>query len=265
MTGYTNGNGADGSTLLRSAQDVVRSLTGVLAAEVHPDGGGGISSVHVVASDAYDPEAVRRNIRSALLARFGVVLPPEAVSVRCVPGASRISPAEMDGVRPAGEPRATAPASPLAERATVRASYLPRPEPRVGLQNFELERKHPNRVHCRVLLTLGAHAYLGEAEGLDTPEGRLETAALATLDALRKAAGGAADTIELEGAREVYIAGRTYVVAAARLVHGRSARDLAGAAAVEASPEYTAALALLQATNRWLGGRLWAESPMNTI
>lgn len=265
MSGSSNGNAAEGSTLLRNAQELVRSLAGVLAVEVVPDGCGRLGSIHVVATDAFGADEVRWNVRSALLARFGISLEPGAIHVRCVPAPPRVARAAMDGAQRAAPVDAPPPASTLAERAALRMGPLPRPEPRPGLQGFELERRHPNRVHCRVVLTLGDHAYTGEAEALDTEDARLEAAARATLHALRAAAGGSADTIELEGARETTIAGQSYVVAAARLFHGRSVRRLAGAAAVETSPEYTAALAILQATNRWLGGRLWADTPVSAI
>lgn len=191
------------------------------------------------------PADVVRSIQSALLARFGISVAADKITVT---GADVQVEAAVrnNGRRPAEEPQ-----------STVR--IISRPDPRPRLEGVEIEREHPGRVRCRVTLSLDDRVVTGEAEGLEVDGMSLEVAARAAVEAMRALAGPEAAPLVLDGVSRVDIAGRDHVVAAVQTRQGRMIKVLAGAAAVEHSAEHAAALAALQATNRWVSGRLWSR------
>lgn len=115
---------------------------------------------------------------------------------------------------------------------------------------FESSRVPPRGFRCRVMIQLDGNEYIGEAEGPEIPGVRAEITARAMLDALQKAEG---DRVELAllGARVLRVFDRPVAVVG---VYGLDdqVRPLIGACLVRESIEQAAALATLQATNRWV-------------
>jgi hypothetical protein len=113
--------------------------------------------------------------------------------------------------------------------------------------------------HCRIRVelthpTIGVHT--GQCEGLGSETGVLRCAAQACVDAL----GGAVDgklRLELLGVKAVRAFDSTVVIVAL-LVEGETApRRVVGSCLTEDDPPRAAALAVLNATNRLLGNRLF--------
>lgn len=245
-----SGETGAGNASPRQAEELVRSLTAVKDASVRVGANGEIAEIRVVAEPTAVAAEVVRNVQSALLARFGISV---AAGIITVTGAA------VEGAA-AGRENGRRPGAAEGE-ATVR--ILSRPDPRPRLEQVEFQREHPGHVRCRVTLALDDEVVTGEAEGIDAEGMSLEVAARAAVEAMRALAGPEAAPLVLDGVSRVDIAGRDHVVAAVQTRQGRMIKVLAGAAAVDDSAEYAAALAALQATNRWVSGRLWSRPAGN--
>jgi len=237
--------GADNVSLER-AEELIRSLTGVKSASVRGSADGDLAEIRVVAEPTVAPADLVRSIQSALLARFGISVAAGKIVVTAAGVQGEV----------AGRDNGRRPSAAGAEQ-TVR--ILSRPDPRPRLERVEIQREHPGQVRCRVTLSLEDRVVTGEAEGLEVDGMSLEVAARAAVEAMRALAGPEAAPLVLDGVSRVDIAGRDHVVAAVQTRQGRMIKVLAGAAAVEDSAEHAAALAALQATNRWVSGRLWTR------
>ena len=234
-------------------EEFIGSLAGVRRASVRGGPAGEIVAINVVAEAGLDTAAVARSVQSALLAQFGLSVDAGSIVV------TSAEVTEVAGRENGRRPAASAEGAAGARASAARA--LPRPDPRPQLERVEFEREHPGHVRCRVTLVLDDTVVTGEAEGIDAEGASLEVAARAAVQAMRELAGPLAAPLVLDGVSRVEIAGRDHVVAAVQTRQGRMIKVLAGAAAVTDSAEYAAALAALQATNRWVSGRLWSRRP----
>jgi len=126
---------------------------------------------------------------------------------------------------------------------------------RLRFESFTLE-EFPNG-RCRIRLQLEWEEGVvctGEAEGIQTMEGELRTAALATLQALRSATGGSL-TLSLIGVKAVRVFDTWVIIAAAHGKNDGEALRLTGSYTCEDDDVARGAvLALMNATNRVLGG-----------
>lgn len=261
----TNGKGAKRSIPIDQAEALLRSLAGVVAAQLVCGPDGRVLRVRIEIDGAVTSQQVARNVQSALLARFGLLV--DARSVEIVAGLSEES-------RP--EPAESADATGSTEDEAVGTVYEPRAarDPdracgqalrKSGLRLLELpilERSRQHLIRCRVEIGFGQRAVVGEAEIVDGAGAGLEVTARAVLAALRNADPDGAGAIELEGVRTIELAGRSYVMAGVRAVELRGVQHLAGVTVVQGSGEEAAALATVQAVEQWLTRRRLASSPI---
>lgn len=275
----TNGAGASRSVSIEQAEALLRSLTGVAAARVMSGPQGKVVGVQIQASDELPPHQIARNVQSALLARFGLLLDsgliefvsqipsaaPEASGGPEVSGDSE-PPGKGPGAFPTEHPSGGAPVQAAALGAAAPLPHPPgavRPQPQAPapkpgpdlIERPTIERLRPNRIRCRVEIEFGDKVVAGEAEMLDRSDAALSVTARAVLDACRNADPGSADSMALEGIQSVELAGRSYILAGVRAVEPRNVHYLAGAAPSEAAPEEAAALATLQAVQQWIARR----------
>jgi hypothetical protein len=281
---------APGGWSSEGAEALLCTLPGVLSARVVARPGGIVDAVHLLTTEELPPEDATEMTVRALEARYelkvdpgkveitrtkvatGMGLPragatrrPEEFPVRLrdIPGPDRR--AEVPGgVGEAGEP---------AEAKGETAS--PAPEPmsppsrsrergRILLQGHEVELVRPQRVHTRVSLEWKGRTHLGEASGPDLPRPRLELLARATLQAIQGIvhfeAGDANSPppigLDLDGVRLVDAFDRTIALVAVHCQHEAEINTLAGSVVVADSVERAVVLATLQATNRWVRGRM---------
>lgn len=115
--------------------------------------------------------------------------------------------------------------------------------------------------HCRIRVELthperGAHT--GECDGLGSETGVLRCSAQACVDALAGAVGGAL-SFELLGVKAVRAFDATVVIVALLVDDegGQAPRRVVGSCLTEDDPPRAASLAVLNATNRLLGNRLF--------
>lgn len=100
-------------------------------------------------------------------------------------------------------------------------------------------------------LRKGDETFVGEAEGMENERQRMELAARASLSAITSAEGEAR-VLGLEGCKLVDAFERQFVFVGVTARYGRDTSLLTGSAEVKDSPEQSAVLAVLDATNRWV-------------
>ena len=219
------------------AESLLNSLTGVMSARLVAHPPGVIDEIHLLTTDEITPKQVVRNVESALLAHFDLKIDHRTVSVA------------QTSERP--EDRSS-------------AQLLLHPAPRVEerflfvAHQVETERSHQSKV--RVTLEWRGERYQGEASGADLVRSRNETAAQATLRAIEAAAnetiGNGGISLSLDGVKHIEVFDETFVLVAVHGIHGRAISALAGAASVDVTVDRAVILAALQATDRWVRGRI---------
>jgi hypothetical protein len=225
------------------AEDLLRSLTGVVSARVVVGERGEVEEIHLLTTDQVGPKQTVRNVESALLAHLDLVVDHRRISVAQT---SQPAPrANGDNARGAG----------VSEPAKAK-------EERILFLGHTAEPERTHRVRYQVEVEWLGQKFKGVASGADLPPKRLETVAQATLRGVEAAvaAGRGEDrpmvALELDGVRLVDAFDRTYALVAVHAIGGREVRRLSGASVVEDVPDRAVILATLQAADRWVRGRL---------
>jgi hypothetical protein len=217
------------------AEELLLTLPGVIAARVIPGQGGAIAEVHLLTTMEVSPKQTVRNVESALLAHLGIRVDHRKISVATTVDHKRIAGGALAGTLiGGGEP----------ELADAEAEKR-----RVYFEDVEVRRSRARGVTCRVTLRKAGETFIGEAEGPETERSRAELAARATLVALAQMEELA---LAIEGVRMVDAFEREFVFVG---VNARLARDhllLTGSCEIRDSVETASALAVLDATNRWM-------------
>lgn len=130
---------------------------------------------------------------------------------------------------------------------------------RLRFAEFVLDRLPSGRCRARVGLTWrDSEAYYGENEGLSSQAGELRCAALACVEALGQAVAQSGLGFELVGVKAVRAFDATVVIVSLATTGGEgSGQRMVGSVLTESDPARAAALAVLNATNRILGNRLF--------
>lgn len=236
------------------AEELLGTLPGVVSVRIEASPSGDVDAIHVLTSVEIGPKQTVRNIESALLAHLGMRVDHRKISVATTVDAPRIrlTPSAVDAI--AGPPPAVAPAAsiPLAAAPTVEVETAPEVAGtrRYVFDDVEVKRSR-NGLGCRVTLRRGDESFEGEAEGLETEAARLELAARATVLAIAFAEGKAG-SLALAGAQRVDAFGTEFVFVGVSARQGRESVLLSGSCAIRDSAEVAGALAVLDATNRWL-------------
>lgn len=218
-------------------EELLQSLEGVESVSIIPGENGGFQEIHVLSEAGLEPKKVVRNVESALLAEAGVEIDHRIISV-----AQRRS----DLPEPTKNDRPDQAVSAPGEKSSPTAFSVDR----LVLRNVHLERSAGEKIICTVTLE-GEERYRGRATGTDHRKTRLTVVGKAVLDALREVTDDGSGLM-LDGVEAVDAFGRRVVLALVHTMENRRAVPLTGAALVEDSPEETAVLAVLDATNRWL-------------
>lgn len=217
---------------LHQVEQLLSGLDGVQSLKIVPDGHGGIDEVHAVGNSDLGAKQIVRNIESALLAEFGLQVDHRKISIAQVKKPD-LSVAENGHAADA-----------LIEPATGTRRLI--------LERLEIERKAGTKIACLVALEGEDTIFEGSAEGADFSRSRLEVVGHAVLEALNKATMEDI-VLRLEGMSRIEVSGRDLVVAVIQGQEGRRSVTLPGISLVVDSPEDSAVLACLQATNRWAG------------
>ncbi|HKJ01717.1 MAG TPA: hypothetical protein VJ997_04660 [Longimicrobiales bacterium] len=205
--------------------------------------GGEVEEIHLLTTDEVTAKQTVRNVESALLAHLGLALDHRKVSV----AQTKERPAPQVGQEP-----------------LVRIL----PDPPVGQQRLlfhahQVETERSHQVKHRVEIEWRGERHAGTATAADLPRPRLEAVARATLIAVEAAltneleeAPARGVTLALDGVKLVDAFDRKFVLVAVNAMAGRDVTPLAGATVVEVSSDRAAILATLQATDRWVRGKV---------
>lgn len=250
-----------GGWTIDGAEALLATLPGVISARLVSRPGGEVEEIHLLTTDEVAPKQTVRNVESALRARYDLVLDHRKISVaqtrRRAPGAAPPTPGRS------AEPLLFPQPTPL--RPLERDLDPARSDERIVFTGHQVETERSQRVRMRVTVEWGGEAFTGESAGPDLPRPRLETLAGATLRAVEAVitashapppAQPPVVALDLDGVKVVEAFDRSFVLVAVHGLFGRAVTPLAGAAAVEESRERAVILATLQATDRWVRGRL---------
>lgn len=228
-----------GSVLpLQRAEELIGSLQDVVSVRITATESGSVDAIHVLVSGDTPAKQVVRNIESALMAQLGLRVDHRKISVAAT--SKRPTPTVATAAAPAA-------AAPAAEPVP---SKLSRP---VYFEDVEVRGSRARGVTCRVTLRIGGEQFAGEAEeGSQSDRSRVDVAARATLVALGMAQP-LSGLFTLEGVRVISAFDREFVFAAVLARQGREQVMLTGSCEVRESAETAAVLAVLDATNRWMG------------
>lgn len=232
--------------LLTEAERLLRSLAGVVGAHVHTSESG-IDAIHVEVTDPDHASVIARHVRSALLAGLATPVTPARIHVRVVGNGDTDGHTDEPTQAPRDRLRLVQEADPGPGTAPGEAGPADADAPpvtgRPRLVAVDLERRGDGRVLCSVTVAYGTDVHRSDAVAVDLPGAAAQAAAQATVRAL---AAAGLDTLELDGLREVEIAGRQYVLVALRRAE-RYTRVRSGSAPITGAPERAAAMATVDA------------------
>ena len=231
---------------IKRAEELLSSLPGVVSARIVAGESGAVEEIHLLTSDEISPKATVRNVESALLAHLGMRVSHKKISV-----ATTNEPGMRSAAAPrqSGEFQSVAVAAPSA--VTPPAVVDDAPRRRLYFEDVEVRRSRTRGVACRVTLKKGVQTFVGESEGMENERQRIELAARAALAAIALAEGESR-VLGLEGCKQLEAFERQFVFVGVTARVGRESSLLTGSAEIKESPEQSAVLAVLDATNRWM-------------
>ncbi len=211
---------------IRRAENLRGSLQGVLSARVVASPVGEIQEVHVFTQGGLAPKQVVRNVESALLAHLGLKVDHRKISVAQTAEVRPINVLEADAVR---------------AKASRRGIVFEK------LEVTPLERQ---RVKFTLTLDFGGNQIVSEEDAADTPRARIQAGARVAVRGVDKVLPKG--TVDLEGATVVEAFNSRFAFVGVYIVHGRETLMVTGSCEITEGEEQAAALAVLDATNRWV-------------
>ena len=231
---------------IKRAEELLGTLPGVVSARIVAAPTGVVEEIHLLTTDEVQPKATVRNVESALLAHLGMRVSHKKISVATTtePGlkAPLMRSGEYASVAAAAPPVAVTPPV-VVDETSKRRLYF---------EDVEVRRSRTRGVACRVTLKKGEDTFVGESEGMENERQRIELASRAALAAIAAAEGETTRALGLEGCRQLEAFDRQFVFVGITARFGRENQLLTGSAEVKESPEQSAVLAVLDATNRWV-------------
>lgn len=240
-----------GSVLpIKRAEELLATLPGVIAARIIASDNGAVDEIHVLTTAEVAPKATVRNIESALIAHLGMRVDHRKISVATSLDPQRPRP---EAPLPPGGTSGASPAvgSPSMPTSMAAVSLAEKKSRFFYFEDVEVRRSRVKGITCRVTLTKGEQSFIGESEGMENERSRIELAAKATLRAIAEGASDARP-LDLMGAKVIEAFERQFVFVGVTVQQSRSSALLTGSCEVRDSAETASALAVLDATNRWL-------------
>ena len=236
--------GQDGWTIQR-AEDLLGSLPGILSVRIVARPGGEIDEIHLLTTTEVSAKQTVRNVESALKAKFHLEVDHRKISVAQT----------SEPPPPKKQPEARTPV--LIEKIT------PSLGARILFRRHQVEMERARTVKVAVSLEWEGKEYIGEAVGTDLSRSRFETVARATISATQEIIGMLREgtskpdvNLTLDGVQMVEAFDRKYILVGVNAICDGEVAHLAGSSAVEDTSDRAVILATLQATDRWVRGRL---------
>lgn len=231
---------------IQEAERLLLSLRGVVSARVVARPGGEVEEIHLLTTEEVTPKQTVRNVESALLAHLDLAIDHRVISVAQT--------SEHAVRKPEPQPS-----------VLLHPDSMPS-ETRLVFRTHRVESGPAHRVRHRVEIEWKDRRFTGEATAASLPRVRLEAVAEATLNAIIAAmvseAGEDSEagvTLALDGVKVVDAFDRQFVMVAVHALEGRHMTSLSGATVIEDSTDRAAILASLQATDRWVRGRVFSK------
>lgn len=228
-------------------EKLLGSLTGVVSVRLVAKPGSDIEEIHLLTTEEVTPKQTVRNVESALLAHFDLEIDHRKISV----------------AQTKNPPASATSQAPVANGAPLKPVVRPLPtgaESRILFVGHQIETQRSQRVRMVVSVEWQGQQFQGEATGADVARGRLDAIAHATLGAVEAAVTAARSpgdfNLTLDGVKVMDAFDRNYVLVSVHALSGRQVTHLAGSAVVEDTPDKAVIMASLQATDRWVRGRL---------
>lgn len=225
---------------LGRAQELIATLQSVVSARIVAGENGVIDAVHVLVTGELTPKQVVRNIESALMAHLGMKVDHRKISVAAT--SARPTPAT-----PAAGVATTEMTTEMEKQrvATMTGRHL-------YFEDVEIRGSRTKGSTCRVTLRRGDQSWVGEADGVESTRARIELAARAALAAIKQFEGNRR-AWELAGVKKIEAFETAFVFVGVEAWTGRERTLLTGSCEIRDSAETSAVLAVLDATNRWVG------------
>ena len=228
-----------GSVLpIRRAEELLATLPGVISAKIVAGETGAVEEIHILTTTEVGPKQTVRNIESALIAHLGMRVDHRKISV----ATTEAPRGRVSGGMTAIPEEPPAPPAAIDMFGAKRSVYF---------EDVEVRRSRARGVSCRVTLRKGEELFVGEAEGVENDRSRMELAARATVFALVKS-DKEGRTLAVDGAKLVDAFDREFVFVGITARIGRETSLLTGSCEIRDSVETASALAVLDATNRWI-------------
>jgi hypothetical protein len=243
---------------IQRAEELLNTLPGVISARIVAGVTGAVEEIHILTTTAVTAKQTVRNVESALIAHLGMRVSHKKISVATSDESQRPTRNTNPGLQLPTPKLAVSEPRPDRETATptsnelVAAVVAATRGRRIYFEDVEVRRSRSKGVACRVTLRKGDQSFIGEAEGMENERLRIELAARAALSAIMQAEGGER-VLALEGCKTIDAFEHEFVFVGVTTRQGRDSSLMTGSAEVRESPETASVLAVLDATNRWLG------------
>jgi hypothetical protein len=225
-----------GSVLpIKRAEELLLTMPGIIAARIVASDTGAVDEIHLLTTADVTPKQTVRNVESALIAHLGMRVDHRKISVATTVETQKA----LDAKKVLEEPEIRVAEDILSRR-------------RLYFEDVEVRRSRTKGVTCRVTLKKGDASYIGVAEGAETERSRAELAARAAVLAIGQAEGEDR-ALALDGCKLIEAFDREFSFVAITVRWGRETSMLTGTCEIKESPETASVLAVLDATNRWLG------------
>ena len=222
------------------AEELIATLQSVVSARIAAGDNGQVDAIHVLVTGELTAKQVVRNVESALMAQLGMRVDHRKISV----AATSVRPTPPRGMPVIAEDEEV-------ERDPIAGRHL-------YFEDVEVRGSRTKGSTCRVTLRHVDTIWIGEAEGPGSARMRPELAAKATLAAIKQFEADRR-MWELVGVQRVEAFHTAFVFVGVETLIGRERVLLTGSCEIRESAETSAVLAVLDATNRWLGQHLRPE------
>jgi hypothetical protein len=228
-------------------EDVERTLGGlkeVRSARIVTDTDGGILEVHVVASTGRIPKQIARDVESMLVAKLGIQIDHRKISVAQIDDEEAALAEQEDAPREVGDP--------------LGAPVLPSGERRIEFVGVSVAQSHLT-AEARVELAMNGLTTVAASIGADSSDSLLRIIAEATIQGVQRFFEDDS-MFTVSSVEQVRVGGKPIIAVNICHLAERQEKALVGACPVNGDVPRAAALATLDAVNRFLR-RLTLKEP----
>ncbi len=220
-----------------------------------PDDAGSILEAHIVAAPGRSPKQIARDVESMLVAKLGIPIDHRKISVAQVDE-------EFQEQKEVGEEAPEKEPAREWKAPSLKGGYLDPEDYRIEFIGVSVAQTKM-RAEARVELRVGELDSVASAVGADSKESVMRLIAMATLEAVGQFFEDEC-VLAIEAIEQCSVGGRPVIVASICHLSARQERMLVGACPANGDVPRAAALATLDAVNRFLR-RLRRKEPVEYV